>query len=73
MKNRRMIVKGLAGAAAMIALMGGCAQPLLSPDEERSPFDRYDGIRSQSVPQQTEDEYGRIRPNLRPRLTPKGQ
>lgn len=57
----------LLGAATLSA----CAQPLLSPSDERSPFDRYDGVRSQHAPQQLEDEYGRLRPNLRGRLAPK--
>lgn len=49
----------------------GCARPLLSPNEERSPFDRYDGIRNQYSAQFVEDEFGRQRPNLRERLAPK--
>ena len=48
--------------------LGGCAKPLLSPEEERSPFDRYDGIRAQYAPQYTTDEYGLRKPNLRNRL-----
>lgn len=58
-------------ASPFVATLVGCAQPLLSPDETRSPFDRYDGIRSQYAPQQTEDEYGRLKPNMKGRLTPK--
>jgi hypothetical protein len=49
----------------------GCTKPLLSPDEPRSQYDRYDAVRNQYASQYTEDEYGRRRPNLRARLTPK--
>lgn len=48
--------------------LGGCGKPLLSPEEERSPFDRYDGIRAKYAPQYTTDEYGLRKPNLRNRL-----
>ncbi len=61
--------------AALVTLavlcIPGCARPLLSPNEERSPFDRYDGIRNQYSAQFVEDEFGRQRPNLRERLAPK--
>lgn len=56
---------------AALACMPGCARPLLSPNEDRSPFDRYDGIRNQFSAQFVEDEFGRQRPNLRERLAPK--
>ncbi len=50
----------------------GCSKPLFSPKEERSPFDRFNEVRNQQAPQTVEDEFGRRRPNLRARLTPKG-
>ncbi|MCC6320636.1 MAG: hypothetical protein IT438_04270 [Phycisphaerales bacterium] len=53
------------------AAMAGCSKPLLSPTEERSPFDRYDNVRGNYAPQYIEDQYGRREPNLRGRLTPK--
>jgi hypothetical protein len=53
------------------ALLPGCAKPLLSPTDERSPFDRYDAVRNRHAPQQLEDEYGRLTPNLRGRLEPR--
>lgn len=66
------------GAVAMLAaaLLGlasvlGCNRPLLAPGDERSPFDRYDGVRNQYATQTIPDEYGRERPNLRERLAPK--
>ncbi len=49
----------------------GCYKPLLSPDEERSQYDRYDAIRAQRAPAFIEDEFGRRRPNLRGRLLEK--
>lgn len=53
-------------AAAL--LLAGCAKPLLSPSEERTPFDRFDALRANAAPQVIEDEYGRNQPNLRGRL-----
>ena len=52
-------------------VLGGCEGPLLTPDEDRSPFDRYDGIRNQRATPFVEDEFGIRRPNLRGRLMPK--
>lgn len=60
-----VVVVAWAGAA-------GCSKPLFAPGEERSPFDRFNEVRNQQTPQTIEDEYGRRRPNLRARLTPKG-
>jgi hypothetical protein len=60
---------GFAGLTALLAL--GCQKPLLSPDDERSPYARYDAVRNQSAPQYITDEYGRRRPNLRDRLLPR--
>ena len=61
--------------AAVLALgvcaVAGCRKPLLSPDEERSQFDRYDAVRNQRAPQYVTDEFGRRHPNLRARLLPK--
>jgi len=58
----------LTGAAL---LAGGCSKPLLSPKDERTPFDRYDAVRNQFAQQQIEDEFGQIKPNLRARLAPR--
>jgi hypothetical protein len=52
-------------------LLVGCAKPLLSPEDQRTPFDRYDAVRSQYAQQYVEDEFGRMKPNLRARLAPK--
>ena len=54
-----------------LSLCAGCKKPLLSPDEERSQFDRYDAVRNQRAPQYVFDEFGRRRPALRERLLPK--
>lgn len=54
-----------------VSFAGGCSKPLLSPSEQRSPFDRYDAIRGGYAPQYVEDKYGRQQPNLRGRLSPK--
>lgn len=57
-------------ALALALLAGaGCAKPLFPTDQDRTPFDRYDGIRNREEPAQTLDEYGRRRPNLRGRLS----
>lgn len=64
-------------AARLCALAGlalcaaGCTRPLLSPTDQRSPFDRYDAIRSQFAPQALENEFGARVPNVRERLRPK--
>lgn len=58
--------------AIFVACFAGCAKPLLSPDEERTQFDRYDKVRNQHPDQYVYDEFGRRRPNIRGRLLPKG-
>lgn len=66
--SRRSIVLGVAACV----LMTGCSKPLFSPEDERSPFDRFDTVRNQFAPQYIEDEFGAKKPNIRARLTPKG-
>ncbi|MCW5765653.1 MAG: hypothetical protein KIT68_06730 [Phycisphaeraceae bacterium] len=64
--------QGLALALMLqAAVAAGCARPLLSPEEERTPFDRYDGIRNQYAAVQVENEYRRLQPNMTARLAPK--
>lgn len=72
LKSRRLSrpVPGLVALAALATLVG-CTKPLLAPDEPRSQYDNYDKIRSQYQDQNTEDAYGRTKPNLRARLLPK--
>ena len=55
-------------AALALGLVAGCAAPLLTPDEPRSQYDRYDAVRGQSAAPYVEDEFGRRYPNLRGRL-----
>lgn len=69
MKPRR--VQLLLGALCVAAALGGCEKPLLSPTEERSPFDRYDTVRNQYDEQTVMDPFGRGHPNIRGRLEPK--
>ena len=66
---RRNLAVGILSLAAAFA--AGCERPLLSPDEDRSPFDRYDTVRNQHADQYIMDEFGHRRPNLRERLMPK--
>jgi len=54
--------------ALLAAALAACDKPLLSPSDERSPFDRYDTVRNQYAEQQITDEFGRMRPNLQGRL-----
>lgn len=63
--------RALIAALSLCAITGGCEKPLLSDNEERSQFDRYDAVRSQLPPPYIEDEFGRQRPNLRGRLLPR--
>ncbi len=61
----------LALAGAIVFMVTGCSKPLLSPTDQRSPFDRYDAVRNQYATQQIEDKFGARKPNLRARLQPK--
>lgn len=55
-------------AGALAASAAACQKPLLSPTDERTPYDRYDAVRNQLADQRIPDEFGRMRPNLRERL-----
>ncbi|MBX3377851.1 MAG: hypothetical protein KF678_12710 [Phycisphaeraceae bacterium] len=55
----------------VLGAMASCAPPLLSPDEPRSPFDRYDAVRNQRADQSFMDDYGVRRPDIRGRLGPR--
>jgi hypothetical protein len=50
------------------AVLNGCAEPLLTPDEPRSQYDRTDAVRDRRAPSYVEDEFGTRRPNIRGRL-----
>jgi hypothetical protein len=75
LSQTRVIGRARAAAAAVVlggvVCAAGCADPLLSPRDERTPFDRYDAVRNQYASQYVEDEFGQRRPNLRGRLSPK--
>lgn len=58
-------------AIGVVACLGGCADPLLAPDEPRSQYDRYDAARDQRAASTYFDEFGYARPNLRGRLLPR--
>ncbi|GMV26688.1 MAG: hypothetical protein AMXMBFR58_27190 [Phycisphaerae bacterium] len=57
-----------AGLLVLVLVSTGCQKALFSPDEERSPYDRYDAIRAQRPPATVEDEFGYKKPNVRGRL-----
>lgn len=68
---RRFLRIGIVASAGLGALLAlGCSQPLFSPEDERSPFDRFELVRNEYQPQYIEDEWGRRTPNLRGRLLP---
>ncbi len=66
-RSRRLV---LLFAAAILVPMAcqGCGRVLLSDNEPRSQYDRYDALRSQRAPSSVEDEFGADRPNIRGRL-----
>ncbi len=59
-----------ATALLTLASLSSCASPLLTPDEPRSQFDRYDAVRNQHADQYSFDRAQR-RPNLEARLSVK--
>lgn len=66
-RTLRCAVVGLCLTAGTTVLTG-CVDPLLSPNEPRSQYSRYDLVRGRFAPQYVEDEFGRRKPNLRGRL-----
>ncbi|MEM1027060.1 MAG: hypothetical protein AAGJ38_03160 [Planctomycetota bacterium] len=46
----------------------GCRKSPLPSDAPRSPYERYDALRGQTVPKTVTDSFGREQPNLRGRL-----
>lgn len=63
---RRWLTTGMLCLSALA--LTGCGKPLLSPNEPRSQYSRYDLVRGRFAPQYIEDEFGRRSPNLRGRL-----
>jgi hypothetical protein len=72
-RNRQALRALRALALLAVPCLGliACAPPLLSPDEKRTQFDSYDSLRNQQSDQYIYDEYGRRRPDLKHRLSPK--
>lgn len=64
-------IAAIAAITLLLMLPAGCSSPLLSPTDERTPFDRYDALRNQYARQHVLDEYGALKPNLRGRLAPR--
>lgn len=71
LRRRPLVLVALAPALAMAACCTGCNKPLLTPNEERSQYDRYDAIRGQRTSAYKYDEFGARRPNLSGRLLEK--
>ncbi|MEL6498932.1 MAG: hypothetical protein AAFQ31_10435 [Planctomycetota bacterium] len=55
--------------AAVVSCSVGCNRTLFRESDERSPFARYDRVRSQDATPYRFNEFGRRVPNLRERLT----
>jgi len=66
------VFRGLLTVAAYFSLllMVGCQNRLFPEDTPRTPYERYQAFRGETVPADTEDPYGREVPNLRGRLAP---
>ncbi|MEQ9095519.1 MAG: hypothetical protein RIE32_04585 [Phycisphaerales bacterium] len=58
-------------AAGGAAMLSGCREPLITENQIRSPFHRYDRVRNQDADTFVRDEFGRPRPNVAARLAPK--
>ncbi len=67
----RGLVVGLGAGLVGLLLIGGptgCRKSPVPKDSPRSPYERYDALRGQSVPKTVQDSFGREQPNLRGRL-----
>lgn len=77
MHRRRGVAVRLGVLSSALALclasgaLPGCQKALFPQDEPRTQFDRYDRSRDAFAPTYIEDEFGRQRPNLQGRLSPK--
>ena len=58
-------------AVGFLALAQGCTEPLFPRQEPRTQYEQYDELRRQHADRFVEDEFGRLKPNLRGRLSPK--
>lgn len=57
-----------AGLLTVLVTTPGCRKSPLPTDAPRSPYERYDALRGQTVPKTVTDSFGREQPNLRGRL-----
>lgn len=64
-------VGGLAILSVWALLVAGCREPLITENQQRSPFQQYDRVRNQDPDPFVLDEFGRRRPNLTDRLSPR--
>lgn len=69
--SHKVRVWAIVGLILCGVVASGCQERLLTPDEPRSQYDRYDAVRDQRAASTYTDEYGFKRPNLRGRLLPK--
>ncbi|MFI4883405.1 MAG: hypothetical protein ACIAQU_12560 [Phycisphaerales bacterium JB064] len=58
-------------AVAWAGSLAACRDPLITENQLRSPFHRYDRVRNQDADTFVRDEFGRARPNVAARLAPK--
>lgn len=61
-------LRAIGGMMIGAVLMAGCQEPLFTPDQARSQYDRFDTVRDQRAPSYVFDEFGNRRPNIRGRL-----
>lgn len=68
--SRGVLAPAISGIVMLLAtlFLPACGQPLFSPDEPRSQYDRNDALRGQHAPSYVYDQYGTRRPNIRQRL-----
>jgi hypothetical protein len=52
----------------LLSVVAGCNDPVMTPDEPRSQYDRFDTVRDQRAPSYVYDEFGNRKPNIRSRL-----
>ncbi len=70
-ENRTTSCRARLGVVALVAVctLAGCNRTLFRESDERSPYARYDRVRSQDAQPYRFNEFGRRVPNLRDRLT----
>ena len=61
-----IVILTLVGSGAV----SGCERPLFTPNQPRTPYERYQVLRGQGRPSTEENAYGGKEPALRQRLEP---